>query len=66
MGQDMNLFEDALACDDEARAVFSWLPAAHRAEFVGWIRSATTETAQRRRIGAAVDILAGRDILRMQ
>jgi uncharacterized protein YdeI (YjbR/CyaY-like superfamily) len=66
MGQDLNLFEDALACDDEARGLFGWLPETHRAEFIAWIRSAKTETAQRGRIGAAVDILAGRDVLRMQ
>lgn len=64
MGQDMMAFQDALACDDEARTVYSWLAPAHRAEFEAWIVSAASEAARRARIGAVVDMLAGREVLR--
>lgn len=56
---------DALACDEEARKHYVWLSANHRAEFETWIAQAPSQSDLLKRVGAAVDMLAGRDITRM-
>jgi uncharacterized protein YdeI (YjbR/CyaY-like superfamily) len=56
---------DALACDDEAKRLYAWLTPNHRAEFLSWIGSAPTHSDLLKRVSATVDILAGRDVLRV-
>lgn len=60
MSQDITAFQDALACDDEARAVFGWLAPTHRAEFEAWILEAREPHVRLERVAQAVDMLAGR------
>lgn len=59
-GPEMAAFADALSCDAEARGTFDWLSPTLRAEFLNWIRQAGRQSDRLERIGAAVDMLAGR------
>jgi uncharacterized protein YdeI (YjbR/CyaY-like superfamily) len=56
-------FETALAGDELARQTFSWLAPSHRLDFFSWIEAAVAEHDRLSRIQAAVDILAGREIV---
>ncbi len=64
MKQDLPAFNDALTGDEEARQTFAWMGKAHQNQFLGWIKSAVSEVESRQRIQAAVDMLAGREIVR--
>jgi Bacteriocin-protection, YdeI or OmpD-Associated len=64
MQYELPAFNDALTGDDEARKTFTWMGEAHQCEFLGWIKSAISEVESRQRIQAAVDMLAGRDVIR--
>lgn len=64
MRHDLPAFNDALISDDEARLTFAWLGQNYQSQFLGWISSAGTEVESRQRIQAAVDMLAGRDLVR--
>jgi hypothetical protein len=64
MIQDIPAFNDALISDDEARHTFTWMGAENQDAFLGWIKSALTESECRQRIQAVVDMLAGRDAVR--
>jgi Bacteriocin-protection, YdeI or OmpD-Associated len=61
---DLPAFQDALTGDDEARHTFAWLGASYQEQFLQWIKSGMNEVECQTRIQAAVDILAGRDIVR--
>jgi hypothetical protein len=64
MKQELPAFNDALISDEEARATYNWMGRAYQEEFLGWIQSAMDEVECRRRIQAAIDMLAGRDVVR--
>jgi hypothetical protein len=64
MKRDLPAFEDALTSDDEARQTFAWMGETYQEQFLGWIKSAMDEVECRRRIQAAIDMLAGRDVVR--
>lgn len=64
MMQELPAFTDALISDDEARQTFAWMGRAHQNAFLGWIEAAMSEVECRQRIQAAIDMLAGRDIVR--
>jgi Bacteriocin-protection, YdeI or OmpD-Associated len=57
-------FNDALISDEEAYKTFTWMGDLHKHEFLTWIRGAQSELESRKRIQAAIDMLAGRDVLR--
>jgi uncharacterized protein YdeI (YjbR/CyaY-like superfamily) len=57
----MDMFEDAVSCDEAACSAYQWLAPAHRASFVRWIEQVADPSARRARVAEAVDILAGRD-----
>jgi uncharacterized protein YdeI (YjbR/CyaY-like superfamily) len=58
---DMTAFQDALACDDDARALFHWLAPGHRAAFEAWILEVGDPAGRLARVSQAVEILAGRE-----
>ena len=64
MNMNLPAFNDALTSDDEARRTFAWMGQSYQDEFLSWIKSALTEVESRQRIQAAIDMLAGRDIVR--
>ncbi|OYU75938.1 MAG: hypothetical protein CFE32_12330 [Alphaproteobacteria bacterium PA3] len=64
MGEYHQDFETALAGDELARQTFTWLAPSHRDDFVSWIEAAVAERERLSRIQAAVDILAGREVVR--
>jgi predicted mannosyl-3-phosphoglycerate phosphatase (HAD superfamily) len=57
-------FKDALTSDDEASQTFAWMGENYQGQFVRWINSAGTDLESRQRIQAAIDMLAGRDMVR--
>lgn len=61
MSATMDMFEDAVSCDEAARSAYRWLAPAHRASFVRWIEEVADPSARRARVAEAVDILAGRE-----
>jgi uncharacterized protein YdeI (YjbR/CyaY-like superfamily) len=64
MTSDLPAFSDALISDDDAQQTYSWLGPMNQQEFLAWISSALSESERNRRIQAAVDMLAGREIVR--
>jgi uncharacterized protein YdeI (YjbR/CyaY-like superfamily) len=64
MKSELPAFNDALVSDEEARQTFTWLGPLNQQEFLTWIKSAASETECRSRIQAAIDMLAGRDVVR--
>ena len=64
MKLELPAFNDALIGDEEARQTFAWMGTTHQNQFLGWIKSAVSEVECRQRIQAAVDMLAGREVVR--
>jgi uncharacterized protein YdeI (YjbR/CyaY-like superfamily) len=64
MGEHVQAFEAALSCDELAHQTFKWLAPSHRYDFLDWIQSAGVERERLNRIQAAIDILAGREVVR--
>ncbi len=64
MKLDLPAFNDALVSDEDARQTFTWLGSRNQQDFVAWIKSAACETECNSRIQAAIDMLAGRDVIR--
>ena len=64
MKLDLPAFRDALVSDVEAGQTFSWLGAQNHEQFLSWIKAATCESECNHRIQAAVDMLAGREVVR--
>ena len=57
-------FQAALVQDDQANQTFSWLAPSHRLDFLSWIQAAEKECDRFMRVQDALDILAGREVIR--
>jgi hypothetical protein len=64
MNPDLSAFKTALTQDDEAHRTFTWLSPEYQADFLVWIESAASKTESKNRLRAAIDMLAGRDVIR--
>jgi hypothetical protein len=60
-GMDFTDMRAAIEAAPEARRLYQWLAASHRATFDEWVRESADDVERRHRIAAAVAILAGDD-----
>lgn len=58
----INAFQDALACDPDAKALYEDLGGAHRTAFHEWITEPPVVSERLARVAEAIDILAGRKV----
>jgi hypothetical protein len=56
----LNAFNDALSCDQDAKALYDSLGHGHRAAFHEWITEPPVTAERLARVAEAVNILAGR------